>query len=504
MNILLITPSLLSVVVGIIILLSSFRDHVHEKDWFGKSVSEQGLKKLHAVTLTTLAVSALIALFTAWSHMGSELHLFSFVGGIPVYFKNDEVSALFVSIVSVVWPSICIYAFKYMKHEGNEKRFFGIFLIVFAVVIALSFSGNLITFYFCYELMTITSMVLVLHNGTKEAIMAALKYLFYSMAGAYCALYGIYILYQNTNDLTFTPGGTLNLESANDNRTIVLIAIFFMLIGFGAKAGMLPLHGWLPTAHPVAPAPASAALSAIIVKGGVLAIIRTVYYIVGADFIRGTWVQYAWMGLALMTVLMGSMLAYKEKVFKKRLAYSTVSQVSYIIFGLSCLNSVALQGALLHVVFHAIIKTSLFLTAGIFIFRTGKIYVDDFVAIGKKYPLTLWGFTFCSLALIGIPPCSGFISKWYLAQGALGSDIGLLRFIGPCVLLFSALLTAGYLLPIVIRGFLPGKECTLVREKEKIDSMTAVVLIMAFFAVILGIFPNPLINFVGGISAAVL
>ncbi len=504
MNILLITPSLLSVIVGIAILISSFRDHVHEKDWFGKPVPEKGLRTLHIVTISTLAVSALIALFTAWSHMGSELHLFSFVGGIPVYFKNDEVSALFVSIVSVVWPTICIYSFKYMKHEGNEKRFFGIFLIVFAVVIALSFSGNLITFYFCYELMTITSMVLVLHNGTKEAIMAALKYLFYSMAGAYCALYGIYILYQNTDSLTFTPGGTLNLSAANENRTIVLIAIFFMLIGFGAKAGMLPLHGWLPTAHPVAPAPASAALSAIIVKGGVLAIVRTVYYIVGAEFLRGTWVQYAWMGLALMTVLMGSMLAYKEKVFKKRLAYSTVSQVSYIIFGLSCLNSVALEGALLHVVFHAVIKTSLFLTAGIFIFRTGNIYVDDFVAIGKKYPLTLWGFTFCSLALIGIPPFSGFISKWYLAQGALGSDIGLMRFVGPCILLFSALLTAGYLLPIVIRGFLPGKECALEREKEKIDSMTAVVLIMAFFAVILGIFPNPLINFVGGISAAVL
>ncbi len=504
MNTLLIVPSFLSAVVGICVLVSSFRDHAHSKDWFGKSVPESGIKTLHAVTLATIGVSAAIAIFCAWAHMNTELHLFSFVGGIPVYFKNDEISALFVTVASVVWLSICVYAFKYMKHEGNEKRFFGIYMIVFAVVVALCFSGNLITFYFCYELMTITSMVLVLHSGTREAIMAALKYLFYSMAGAYCALYGIYILYQNTDSLTFTPGGTLNLQSAESNRTIVLIAIFFMLIGFGAKAGMLPLHGWLPAAHPVAPAPASAALSAIIVKGGVLAVIRTVYYIVGAEFIRGTWVQYAWMGLALMTVLMGSMLAYKEKVFKKRLAYSTVSQVSYILFGLSCLSEGALDGALLHVVFHAVIKTSLFLTAGIFIFRTGKTNVSDFTAIGKKYPVTLWAFTLSSLALIGIPPCSGFISKWYLAQGALGSNIGIMRFVGPCVLLLSALLTAGYLLPIAINGFLPGKECTIKREKEKIDSMTVVVFVMAVLAVLLGIFPNPLINFVGGISAAVL
>ncbi len=504
MNTLLIIPSLLSAIVGIIVLVSSFRDHAGETDWFGKSVPESKIKTLHAVTLVTVGVSALIAVYCAWAHMDTELHLFSFVGGIPVYFKNDELSALFVTVFSVVWFAICVYSFKYMKHEGNEKRFFGFYMIVFAVIVALCFSGNLVTLYFCYELMTITSMALVFHNGTREAIMASLKYLFYSMAGAYCSLYGIYVLYQNTDSLKFTPGGTLNLQSAESNRTIVLIAVLLMLIGFGAKAGMLPLHGWLPAAHPVAPAPASAALSAIIVKGGVLAVIRTVYYIVGADFIRGTWVQYTWMGLALMTVLMGSMLAYKEKVFKKRLAYSTVSQVSYIVFGLSCLSEGALDGALLHVVFHAIIKTSLFLVAGIFIFRTGKMNVDDFKAIGKKYPLTLWGFTFSSLALVGIPPCSGFVSKWYLAQGALNSDIGFLRFLGPCVLLLSALLTAGYLLPITIDGFLPGKECSIKREKEKIDSMTLVVLVMAALAVILGIFPNPLINFVGGISAAVL
>ena len=199
--------------------------------------------------------------------------------------------------------------------------------------------------------------------------MAALKYLFYSMCGAYLGLFGIFFLYKYCDTLAFVPGGSLNLTLLADHQGIVMVAVFAMLIGFVVKAGMLPLHAWLPTAHPVAPSPASAALSGIIVKCGVLAIIRTVYYVVGADFIRGTWIQTAWMVLTLMTIFMGSMLAFREPVFKKRLAYSTVSQVSYILFGLSALTPTAMTGALLHVVFHAFIKCTLFLTAGIFIFQ---------------------------------------------------------------------------------------------------------------------------------------
>lgn len=282
--------------------------------------------------------------------------------------------------------------------------------------------------------------------------MAALKYLFYSLCGAYCALFGIYFLYQYCDTLTFTAGGTLNRALAAGNEGILLTAVFLMLVGFGAKAGMLPLHSWLTAAHPAAPAPASAVLSAVIVKGGVLAVIRTVYYIVGPAFLKGTWVQTAWMSLSLLTVFMGSMLAYREKVFKKRLAYSTISQVSYILFGLSLLNPVGMTGALLHVVFHAGVKCALFLTAGIFIFRTGKTRVDEYAGIGKRMGVTLWCYTFASLALIGIPPFGGFTSKWYLAQGALQSETGIFRVLGPAVLLISALLTAGYLLPITIRG----------------------------------------------------
>ncbi|MCM1264379.1 MAG: proton-conducting membrane transporter, partial [Butyrivibrio sp.] len=228
--------------------------------------------------------------------------------------------------------------------------------------------------------------------------------------------------------------------------------------------------------------------------------IRSVYYIVGVDFIKGTWVQTAWLTLTLLTVFMGSMLAYREKVFKKRLAYSTVSQASYILFGLALLTPTAVSGALLHFVFHAFVKCTLFLTAGIFIFRTGKTKVDSYTGIGKQMKTTLWCYTFASLALIGIPPMSGFISKWYLAQGALQSAVGIFGFLGPVVLLISALLTAGYLLPITIKGFLPGESDTTEVKKEKMDIMTAALLILTVISVILGILPNPLIKYVSEIA----
>lgn len=485
-------PVLLSSISGIYLLISSFLSHV------GKGGQESGKmpeRKLHIFVGTVLLISVITALMIVWTKDVDQT-LFYLMDEIPVYFRVDALGRLFVTVTSVIWTAIGFYAFLYMKHEGEEKRFFGFFLIVYAVLLALESAGNLVTLYFFYELMTLTSVPFVLHSGSKESIMAALKYLFYSMCGAYCALFGIYFLYHYCDTLTFTAGGTLNMTLVSGNVVLLQTAVFLMLIGFGAKAGMIPLHSWLPTAHPAAPAPASAALSAIIVKGGVLAIIRTVYYIVGPDFIRGTWVQTAWMVLTLITVFMGSMLAYREKVFKKRLAYSTVSQLSYILFGLSLLTPTGVTGSLLHIVFHACIKCILFLTAGIFIFRTGKTKVEEYTAIGKEMKVTLWCYTFASLGLIGIPPMSGFISKWYLAQGALQSDAGFFRILGPVVLLISALLTAGYLLPVTIKGFLPGKDAVVEEKREHIDIMTAVLLVLTVLSILLGLLPNPLIRYV--------
>ena len=459
-------------------------------------------KALTGITAAALAVAAALGIATAVGGE-TELLLFSFGKNLDLYFHTDDLGRLFAVVVDLVWALSGIYSFEYMKHEKEEKRFFGFYVMVFGVLHGLVFSGNLVTFYLFYELMTLLSMPLILHNRSREAIMGGLKYLFYSLFGAYMVLFGLFFLNRYALTLNFIPGGVLDPAAAIDHRGLLLVVAFSMILGFSVKAGMFPLHAWLPTAHPVAPAPASAVMSGIIVKMGVLGMIRVVYYLVGADFIRGSWVQTTWLTLSLITVFMGSMLAYRETVMKKRLAYSTVSQASYILFGLALLHPQGMMGSLLHVVFHAVIKSCLFLSAGAIIYKTHKTNVQDLRGIGKEMPVTIWCYTFASAALIGIPPASGFISKWYLATGALESGLGVFAWLGPVVLLVSALLTAGYLLPITVNGFLPGADYNYETLQKKEPNLTMLVplVILAGLAVLLGIFPGQLTDFLAGITA---
>lgn len=491
-----------------------------------RKIKRNVLIALTAAGLVITAISVLVVLGSG----EMAYTLFSLTSMLPVYFRVDLLGRLFASAVTIVWVLAGIFAFEYMKHEDANGRYFGFYLCVYGILIGLDFSGNLITFYLFYECMTLLSLPLVFHTRSREAIMAGLKYLFYSLCGAYMVLFGVYFVYRYGNTLTFTAGGVLDLSLVEGHEPLLLAVAFLMLVGFGVKAGLFPLHGWLPTAHPVAPAPASAALSGIIVKSGVLGIIRAAYYIFGASFLRGTWVQYAFLTLTLITVFMGSMLAYLEKGLKKRLAYSTVSQVSYILFGLGLFCQEAMTGALLHVFFHAVIKSGLFLCAGAIIFRTGKTRVHELTGIGKKMPVTLWCYTLLSLALVGIPPASGFVSKWYLAQGALASGTGVFAYIGPVVLLISALLTAGYLLPITMKGFFPGEQAeqeapsaeeaacaggaaeqadsgktqAVAQRLDPAPTMSVPILILAVLAVVLGMFPQGLISYIVQIAGQVM
>jgi multicomponent Na+:H+ antiporter subunit D len=203
---------------------------------------------------------------------------------------------------------------------------------------------------------------------------------------------------------------------------------------------------------------------------------------------------------------MGSSLAFKERILKKRFAYSTVSNLSYILLGLAMLNETAYTGAMLHVVFHAFIKSALFMVAGALIFTTGKNKVNDFVGLGRKMPILFTAYIVVSLGLIGIPPTSGVVSKWYLAIGSLNSGTGALAWIGPVALLVSALLTAGYLLPIAIRGFLksPEDEMMLEQYREPSFLMVAPIVLMAVVTLVLGLYPTPLINFIMSIAGVIL
>lgn len=464
-------------------------------------------RKTLLITVGAFLAVITILVILAICLSGESLYTpFSLTDRLPILFKIDGVSVVFAVMAVIVFVCAGVFSFEYMKHEEKEKKFYGFYLIVFAILIALCFAGNLITFYLLFEMLTLTSFPLVLHNRSREAVMAGLKYLFYSLCGAYMALFGLYFVERYGNTLTFSAGGVISAQAASDHGGILLLTAFFMILGFGVKAGMFPLHAWLVAAHPAAPAPASAVLSGVIVKAGVLGIIRAVYYIFGVSFLRGSWVQTVWLTLTLVTVFMGSMLAYREPVMKKRLAYSTVSQVSYILFGLAVMNGEGVTGSLLHLLCHGFIKAALFLCVGAIIYQTGKTRADELRGIGKEMPLLMICYTVVSLGLIGIPPMGGFVSKWHLAMGALSSEIPVFSWLGPVVLLVSALLTAGYLLPVTIRGFLPGEDYDYgaLQKKEPSPFMTIPVLILTILSVLMGLMPEGVIRYLTQIATKIV
>lgn len=390
---------------------------------------------------------------------GTPVRLFALTEDLTFSFSLDMIGRVFLSVVLLVYTAACFYAFEYMSAEEREEAFFMFYFASLGAVMSACMAGNLVTFYFCFELATLSSMPLVLHEGSREAISAALKYLFYSIGGALLGLLAVVCLFWYGSDANqFVPGGFLNLSHVSGHESLLRTVVFLGIVGFGAKAGMYPLHGWLPAAHPIAPAPASALLSGVIAKMGVLGVIRLVYFSAGPALIRGTWVQYAWMCLAMGTVFMGSMMAFREKVTKRRLAYSSISQISYIMLGLSLLNVGGLTGGLLHFAAHAVSKGTLFLCAGVFLYKLGRPEAADLRGAGPLMPVTMWCFLIASLSLVGIPPMGGFTSKWYLSVGAVADGMGVFAILPPAVLLVSAFLTAGYLLPVAVDAFFPGRD----------------------------------------------
>lgn len=451
-----------------------------------------------AVVISLQAITTIFSLLTVFSE-DVTTKSFIFADNLTLGFTADSVAKFFCVIVTVAWLLVTVYASVYMKHEKNEERFFLFSFLTEGAMLGSAFSNSLVAMYVFYELVTLFSMPLVLHSLSKESVSAAKKYLYYSIAGAFMALFGIFVIGTSADTLEFVAGGTIATASP-----LILTAVFVMCLGFGAKAGLFPLHGWLPTAHPVAPAPASALLSGIIAKAGVLAIIRTVFFTVGADNLAGTWVQTALLILALLTVLMGSMMAYREKVFKKRLAYSTVSQISYVLCGLFLFTEAGAEGAIWQIIFHAVVKVGLFLCAGAVIFLYGKTKVEELNGMGKKMPVTFVCFTILSLSLIGIPPTGGFFSKWYLATASLeAGGIGALTWVIPAILLVSALLTAGYLLDISIRAFFkPAPQDDNIKPLKEPKAMITVLIILAVVALLGGVFATQTGNIISAVVSS--
>jgi multicomponent Na+:H+ antiporter subunit D len=422
---------------------------------------------------------------------------------LSISFMADSLSGLFSVFTACGWLLAGVFAFSYMRHEEREDEFFCFFLMVEGLLLGMDFAADLVTMYLFYELITLCSLPLVLHSRRKEAVAAAVKYFMYSAFGALLLLFGIVTFSHWVPGLGFSAGGALDPAHVTEQGRLLLTAVFLMVVGCGAKAGLFPLHGWLPDAHPAAPAPASAVLSALIAKAGVFAILRVLFYTVGPELLTGSWVQTALLSLAVLTVLMGSAMACFEKDLKRRLAYSTIGQISYILCGLFLLTPQGVAGGLLHFCFHAGAKLLLFLAAGSLILRTGSRQVDALQGIGRQMPLTMGSFSVGALALVGLPPLFGFVSKWSLASAALGSGPPVFTFLVPAALLASALLTAAYLLPLVIGAFFPGRGFVSQLPEGDGDPLRVVPLIVqAVLTSVLGLLPGGLLIWTEGAALA--
>ncbi|MDD4080302.1 MAG: proton-conducting transporter membrane subunit [Eubacteriales bacterium] len=463
------------------------------------------MKSRRALVATTLALQCLLSVLVFLEGDQSQL-LFHLSPHLPVALRSDALARYSVVIISFLWTFTGAYSFKYMEHVHNEKRFYTFYMLILGALMAMCLADTLITLFIFFEAVTFLSMALFSIEKSKETTRASLRFLVYAIISAVLCFVGLLLTAPNTATPYFVPGGSL-LPPGQFTISVsaMLGAVFVGCVGFASMADMFPLHGWLPAAHPVASAPASAILSSVIAKMGILGIIRYLYYVVGPEFIRHSWVQTLLLAFALITVFIGSMLALRQNVLKKRLAYSSMSQLSYILCGVFLLNQTALDGALLHMFFHALTKSALYMCAGAIIFYTGRTELDQLHALGTRMPVTMTLFTIASLGLVGIPPMGGFISKWYLMEGAItGTGLGVFTWLVPAVLLVSALLTAAYLLPISISAFYddPKKSAGMDRlcPTRLSARMETSMLILVAALIGFGLFPGALINFFQAIA----
>lgn len=431
------------------------------------------------------------------------LVLFRFTGNLSISFRLDGLGTVFAAVVSLLWPLATLYSFEYMKHEGHEKVFFMFYVITFGVTLGIALAEDILTMYFFYEMLTLVTLPLIMHTLSKEAIMASRTYLYYSLGGAAFAVIGmIFILTYGTTS-GFVPGGVLDAARLGDKTNLILLIYVLCFCGFSVKAAMWPFSSWLPKAG-VAPTPVTALLHAVaVVKAGAFTIMRVTYYSFGTDLLRGTWAQYTVMALVIFTIVYGCSRALKETHIKRRLAWSTVSNLSYILFGVTLMTPLGLVGALSHLVFHAVMKICSFFCAGAVIYKTGRNYVHELDGFGRKMPVVFVVFTVSGFALMGVPGLCGFISKWNLAKAAVASH-NPLAYAGVAALLISALLTAIYMMTISVRAFFPGRDFDYgklrgVEDPNWMMLLPLILCVIAMFA--FGLHPQPVIAALESVAA---
>ncbi|EMA20919.1 cation:proton antiporter [Haloarcula amylolytica] len=378
-----------------------------------------------------------------------------FATGIELAFTVDPLGLLFGLLASLLWIVTSFYSIGYMRglDEHAQTRYFASFAASLASAVGVAFASNLLTLFVCYELLTVSTYPLVTHDETDEARAAGRKYLAYTFGGGVAVLGGTVLVFVLAGTTAFTPGGLEGLATADP--TLARAAFALLAAGFGVKAALMPMHSWLPDAM-VAPTPVSGLLHAVaVVKSGVFGIARVVLDVYGTGTMEQLGVGLPLAAIAAFTLLTASIIALRQDNLKRRLAYSTISQLSYIVLGLGLLHGQALTGGLLHIPAHAFMKLTLFFCAGAIHVETHTDDISDMAGIGKRMPLTMAAFAVAAAGMAGIPLVAGFVSKWYLVIGALSLDGGL---IFAAALLVSGVLNIAYFWPIVYQAYFESPE----------------------------------------------
>lgn len=371
-----------------------------------------------------------------------------FLPGNDLVLRADAMSILFATLSALLWLVTTLYAIGYMEGAPRSSRFFGFFSLCVTAAMGIALAGNLLTFFVFYEMLTLTTYPLVVHRGTEKALAAGRVYLFYTLGGGALLLVGVVWLHGLLGTVEFSPAGVVEVLGPQRHGTLTII--FLLLVaGLGVKAAIVPLHGWLPQAM-VAPAPVSALLHAVaVVKAGAFGVVRICYDVFGIEFANDLGLLFPLALMASLTILWGSLRALVQDDLKRRLAYSTVSQTSYIVLGVALFGPVGTIGGLVHLVHQGIMKITLFFCAGNYAETLGIHKISELDGIGGRMPWTTAAFTVAALGMIGLPATAGFISKWYLGLGAL--DAGMPWVLA--VLVGSSLLNAAYFLPALYRAW---------------------------------------------------
>ena len=423
--------------------------------------------------------------------------LFTLLPGIEISFRVDAFGLLFAMGASLLWIATSIYSIGYMRstNEGSQTRYFACFAVALSSTIGVAFSANLFTMFLFYEGLTIITYPLVAHKGTTEAKSGARKYAIYLLGAAKVFLVAAIILtYNLTGTLAFSKAGIFPTDIQSVHPELLYMIFVFFLFGF-AKCAIMPFHGWLPAAM-VAPTPVSALLHAVaVVKTGVFTVLRVIFFVFGADLMMDIGVDVFVITFASFTIIVASLLALSRDNLKARLAFSTISQLSYIILGAALLTPSAMIGGIIHITNHAFSKITLFFCAGSIYVSSHKTEISQLNGIGKKMPWTMAAFTIATLSMIGIPPVSGFVTKWYLVIGSLERhSVSVLA-----VLLASSFLNAAYFVPIIYKAYfvdndldtrhsnLDGQNNEGVKE---IPLMVVPLILTAIVSVVLGLYPD--------------